>query len=271
MKRASSAPAEGAGEPIRVLLVDDEPPAREGVRLRLETEPDFAVVGEAGDGDSAVKSIRSLEPDVLFLDIQMPGLDGFEVLAALEPEDIPPVVVFLTAYDQHALRAFDTHALDYLLKPYTDDRFRATLDRVRTDLQRRAAEGRNEDLLRMLGHPDADGHAGGRGASLRRIPVRIGKRFRLVRVDDVDWFEAARNYVRLHVAGGGYLARMTMKDLERRLDPDRFVRTHRSAIVNLDRVEEIRPDRNGRLLIWLDGGASVPLGRAYRAGLLELR
>ena len=271
---------------IRTLIVDDEPPAREGIRLRVEGEPDIEIVGEAGDGPSAVRAIRDLTPDLVFLDVQMPGLDGFGVLDALEPEEWPTAIVFVTAFDEHALRAFDTNAIDYVVKPLVDRRFRRALDRARERLRRETAVAHHEALVEFLaehpispaaGSPDA-GSAGSDSAGLggdpaeaplRRISVRVGDRVRLIALADVEFLEAARNYVRLHSGGKSALTREALGALETRLDPDSFARTHRSYIVNLEHVEEIRRLGSDRWTVVMRSGAQVPLSRSYRAHLLD--
>lgn len=262
---------------IRALIIDDEPPARKGVRLRLESETDIEIVGESGDGQDAVREIRRLRPDLVFLDVQMPGLDGFGVLDSLGPEEWPPAVVFVTAFDRHALRAFDTHAIDYVVKPLVDERFHRALDRARETLRSRAAVARHDALAAFLArHPfDDEVPAPEAGAvqtpdepPMERISVRTGSRYRLLDLADVEWFEAARNYVRLHIAGEPALARMRLSELERRIDRRRFARTHRSFIVNLDHVLEIRRVASDRWVVVLQSGQEVPLSRSYRARFL---
>jgi two-component system LytT family response regulator len=248
---------------LRALIVDDEPLAREGIRIHLEDEPDFQVVDECGDGEGAVNAIRELRPDVVFLDIQMPGLDGFGVLEALEGERLPEIV-FVTAYDQFALRAFEAHALDYLLKPFDEDRFRKALDRVRNQLRgqtRRDLDARVAELL-------ADIRS--KPKYLDRLVVRSGGRILILRVDDVDWIEAAANYVKLHVGNRVYLLRETMSRLEEKLDPARFLRIHRSTIVRVDRIRELEPLFQGDYLVILQDGARLTSSRSYRDKLQEL-
>jgi len=276
---------------IRTVLVDDEPLAREGLRVRLGREEDIEIVGEAEDGQSAVDTIVSLRPDLVFLDVQIPGFDGFDVVSRIASTHIP-TIVFVTAYDRYALRAFEVHALDYLLKPIAHRRFQEALRRARHELDRRQrdasakedGDGALDDetliavadrLRRLLDEREAAGGAasvlpapsdGARYAV--RFTVRDGERYVLVRVADVDWAEASANYVRLHVGARTFQMRTTMSDLERQLDPVQFARIHRSAIVNLDRVREIRPEWHGEYEVALTTGATLRLSRGYRDRLL---
>lgn len=250
---------------IRTLIVDDEPLARDAVRARLGAEPGVELVGEAGDGPQAVEMIGALLPDLVFLDVQMPEMDGFEVLERVAPRHLP-VVIFVTAHDQFAVRAFDRHALDYLLKPFSKERFQESLRRARTELERgeeREAPGRIAGLLDTMRQGP-----GATPARITRFVARERGGFVLVPAGEVDWIEAAGNYVQLHAAGARHLVRETMKELEARLDPERFARVHRSAIVNIDRVRTIRSDGQGDFEITLEGGAVVPMSRSHRGRLL---
>jgi len=247
----------------KVLIVDDEPLAREGVRLHLETEDDFVVAAECANGEEAVVAIHEENPDVVFLDVQMPGLDGFGVIQTLAGQPLPQIV-FVTAYDEFALRAFDAHALDYLLKPFDAERFQKALQRVRTQLrgQRRGEiEGHIVSLLEELRQ---------KPRFLERLVVRSGGKILILRIADIDWIEAAANYVKLHVGGRVYLLRETMTHLERSLDPDRFVRIHRSTIVQIDRIKLLEPLFQGDYLVILQDGARLPTSRTYRENLQEL-
>ena len=256
--------------PIRVLIVDDEPAARSRIRRLLKDEPDVTVVGEASDGATAVSAATSLAPDVLFLDIQMPESDGFDVLERL-PATRRPLVVFVTAYDQYALRAFDVHALDYLLKPFDAERFRASFARVRDRL---AHDQRTDaQLVRSLvdelrsGRADLERLVKGEARHLERIMVRSSGKITFVKVADLDWLEASGNYVRLHTARGSHLIRETLSNLESRLDPRQFVRIHRSTIVNLDRVKEMQPWFSGDYLVILHSGVKLKLSRSFREAI----
>lgn len=248
---------------LRALIVDDEPLAREGIRLHLEHEPDFEIIGECGDGDDAVRIIRELNPDVVFLDIQMPGLDGFGVLDALGARRLPEIV-FVTAYDQFALQAFEAHALDYLLKPFDEERFRKGLDRVRNQLRgqnRRDLDARIAELLEDVR---------ARPKYFDRLVVRSGGRILIVRVDEIDWIEAAANYVKLHIGARVYLLRETMNRLEEKLDPASFIRIHRSTIARVDRIKELEPLFQGDYLVILHDGTRLTSSRSYRDRLQEL-
>jgi two-component system LytT family response regulator len=245
-----------AERPISVLVVDDEAPARLGLRDLLQPHADVDVVGEASSGQQAIEAIETLSPDLVFLDIQMPDGDGFDVVRAIGIERMP-VTIFATAYDSYALKAFDAHALDYLLKPYDRERFEVALDRARERLRRtrREPDGRLTSFLDQL---DA------RMRYLRRIPVRVGERTRLIDVAEIDYVEAEANYVRLHTARGAPLHRETLTALETRLDPARFLRVHRSLIVQLPRVAEVEGLPSGEFVLYLHGGAHLTTGRTYR-------
>ena len=238
---------------MRALIVDDEPLARRGVVLRLKKFKDVEVVGECGDGSSAVEKILELAPDVVFLDVQMPGMDGFEVLRALPKESLP-AVIFLTAYEQHALRAFEVHALDYLLKPVNDERFGDALRRARqagdTDSRTRMAER----ILEMLGKP---------AKYVSRFPVRVGSRIQLVLADDIEWIAAAGDYAEFHAGGRCHLVRETMNSLEEKLDPAQFLRIHRSRIVRARCIRELRSIDNREYLVKLNDGTEHRSGRTY--------
>ena len=253
---------------IRALIVDDEPLAREAVRVRLELERDVQIVGEARDGPAAVEAIRRLVPDLVVLDVQMPGLDGFEVLDRVAG-DTMPVVLFVTAYDRFAIRAFEVHALDYLLKPFTAERMRQALARVRRDLERDQAVAARESAAAVLDARAASlAPARGGEAYAYRLTVRDGEAFVMLRTEEIDWIEAAANYVRVQARGRVFVLRGTMQALERRLDPRQFARIHRSTIVNVDRVREIRPEWHGDYDVVLADGHTLRLGRSYRGALL---
>lgn len=261
---------------IRALVVDDEPLAREGVRVLLERDEETECVGECGDGEEAVDEVRRLEPDLLFLDVQMPEMDGFDVLEALEPEEMP-VVIFVTAYDAYAIRAFEVHALDYLLKPYDDERFFKALERAKAELRHRRDTAFTERLAALLeergeGAPPAagaGGSGGGEGGGRDRIMIKSSGRIQFVAVDEIDWIEAAGDYVRLHTGERSHLLRETMKGLEERLDADRFVRVHRSSIVRLSFVREVRSSDSGQYDVVLKDGTRRSLSRSGRKRLEE--
>jgi two-component system, LytTR family, response regulator len=249
--------------PVRVLVVDDEPLARAGVVQLLATDTEIAVVGEAADGRAALEAIRSLQPDLLILDVQMPELDGFEVLRAL-PRDRMPAVIFVTAYDQHALRAFEVHALDYLLKPFDDERFADALARAKQTL--RSSE-LGELSRRLVGLLEDRGTPAPADPRLTRLIVKHEGSVAFVRVEDLDWIEAADYYVKLHTHGQVHLLRESLTALEARLDPARFFRVHRSAIVNLDRIRELQPYFKGEHILLLQDGTRLKLSRARRENL----
>ena len=260
---------------IRTLIVDDEPLARDGIRLRLEQRgAEFQLLRECGNGGEAVEAIGELAPDLVFLDVQMPGLTGFGVLERIPPGRLP-LVVFVTAFDRYALQAFRVYALDYLLKPFDDERFAETLSRVRARVEeRRTGEvGRRlsallDDVRAGLGphlpSPAAPPPASEARRFADRLVIRDATRVTFVRVEEVDWIEADGDYMRLHVGGKPHLLRTTMAELERRLDPERFLRIHRSAIVNFDRVRELRPSFHGEYAVILHDGTRLKLSRGYR-------
>jgi len=239
---------------VRTLIVDDEPLARRGVVLRLRKFRDIEVVGECGDGPSAVEKILELTPDVVFLDVQMPGMDGFEVLRAL-PRESMPAVIFLTAYEQHALRAFEVHALDYLLKPVNDERFGDAIRRARQIGDSGSRIRMAERILEMLDRKPAK--------YVTRFPVRIGSRIQLVIADDIEWIRAAGDYAELHTSGQCYLVRETMNSLEEKLDPAQFLRIHRSRIVRMGCVRELRAIDNREYLLKLSDGSEHRSSRSY--------
>jgi two-component system, LytTR family, response regulator len=242
---------------VRTLIVDDEAPARRRVRRLLGAEAGLAIVGECGDGETALALIARDRPDLVFLDVQMPEKDGFEVVKALQPADLP-AILFVTAHDRYALRAFDVHAVDYLLKPFSAERFRTALARARERIARRVEDPGLRTLAATLRTQPA---------YLTRVPVRTGGRTVFVDLAAVDWMDAADNYVRLHVKQREYLVRETLASLEAQIDPDRFVRVHRSAIVQIDRVAEIRPQSHGDAELVLDEGTRVAVSRTWRERL----
>jgi two-component system LytT family response regulator len=259
--------------PLRVIVVDDEPLARSGIADLVQRDADLEVVAQCGDGQSAVDQIRALSPDLVLLDIQMPEMDGFEVIQQIGVDRMP-AVIFITAYDQFALRAFEVHALDYLLKPFDDERFTAALARTKRALQDTAVGQLSQRLLGLLelrgGHEKSPAPAGGESPGqpyLTRLVVKNAGRVVFVRVDEIDWIEAADYYVRLHVARKTHLLRETMSALEDQLDPTRFFRVHRSAIVNLDRLVEIQPYFHGEHILVLQDGSKLKLSRSRKEKL----
>lgn len=266
-------------QPIQTIVVDDEPDAREGIRALLATDAEIAVTGEARSGHEAAALMVRARPDLVFLDVQMPGLDGFAALEEI-PDDCRPIVVFVTAYDDYALRAFDVHALDYLLKPFTDERFTEALGLAKQRVRQRRAGDLGQQLAALLGGgspaPPTPPQCGSERASeaagtasadgtMDRLMVPTAKGTVFIRAEEIDWVEADDYYVRLHVGGRSYLIRETMQKLEARLDPRRFVRVHRSAIVNLDRVKTLQPYFHGAHVLTLTDGTQVTLSRSRRA------
>ena len=260
---------------FRVVVVDDEITARVGIADLVASDPELEVAATCASGPEAIAAIHDLEPDLVLLDVQMPRMDGFEVVRTVGPDRMP-MVVFITAYDQFALKAFEVFAFDYLLKPFDDDRFRATMARAKLAL-RNEKDGRFGRQIRALidktrDRDDAPNEIGaeGGGSPLTRLVVKTGGRVTLLRVEDIDWIEAADYCVRIHSRGRSYMIRESMGSLESRLDASKFFRTSRSAIVNLDRVEEIQPAFRGEHVIILRDRTKVALSRPRRGRLEAL-
>ena len=250
---------------IRTVIVDDERLARDAIRIRLQDEPDIEVVGEAATGNEAVALIAKALPDVVFLDVQIPGMDGFEVLDRVAPTWLP-IVVFVTAYDRYALKAFETHALDYLLKPFTRDRFRTALQRARAAFANAGDLSAQRGLVKLLNDRSRSPADQGKGY-LVRFAVKHHRGMRLVRVRDIDYIQACGNYAEIHAAGRTHLVRMTMQELDQRLDPSIFVRIHRSTIVQADRIRDIVTASHGDFDLSLQDGTVLRLSRNYRGRL----
>lgn len=248
-------------QPMRVLVVDDEAPARQRVIDLLRRDAEIGDTFEAGDGQAAVEAILDRRPDVVLLDVQMPELDGLGVVEAIGPEEMP-LTVFITAYDQHALRAFEANALDYLLKPFSDERFEGMMARVKTRLDERSLREFGQRVMRMMSAAPAP-------ADRRwdRLVVKSGGTTRFVRAIDIDWIEAAGVYVNLHVGPKELLYRAPLNDLAERLDPRRFVRVHRSAIVNIESILQLEPISHGEFEAVLRNGARTRVSRTYRSQL----
>jgi two-component system LytT family response regulator len=244
----------------KVLIVDDEPLARRGIRARLKSFSDFTVLEDCEDGVTAISAIKRHKPDLVFLDVQMPGLDGFGVLKRL-PKSRRPFIIFLTAYDQHALRAFEVHALDYLLKPIDTDRFREAIERARRQLKFQTADSIEERLRSLIAE-----HSGTKRPAeyLERFTVRTGRRISFVLADEIDWIEAVGDYAALHVGIKNSLLRETLNGLEARLDPEKFARIHRSAIVQVSRIKELQTLPNRELRLRLIDGTELKVSRTYR-------
>lgn len=258
---------------VRVLIVDDEPLARRRIRRLLEKREGVEIVGEAANGRIAADAMEEQEPDIVFLDIQMPELDGFQALATAKARR-PPVVVFVTAWGEHALKAFESHALDYLLKPFDDERFDRTLDRAIRRVEERETADLRGQLMRLLDvREQAAAAAAPAGAPADgeahpdRIVIRDDDRLYFVRTADIDWIEAADYLVRIHAGGESHVIRESLTSLEERLDPRRFIRIHRSTIVNLDRVKELQPWFHGAYAVVLEDGTELRLSRGRRKEL----
>lgn len=248
---------------IRTLIVDDMMLARKRVRRYLSADPDVEIVGECADGHAAIAAIESLAPDLLFLDVQMPELDGFDVLEAVGAERMP-ALIFVTAYDQFALRAFEVHALDYLLKPFDRERVRKALERAKAQLKHQESNVLDERLQALLKDLRTQTRY------LKRLTVKTAGRTLFLLTDEIDWIESAGNYLKLHAGRESHLIRERMNQLETRLDPAKFVRIHRSTLVNIDRIKEMQPLFNGDQLITLRDGKQLTMSRTYRDKLLSL-
>jgi two-component system, LytTR family, response regulator len=250
-------------DPLRAIVVDDEPLARRTLRSFLSRHDDVTIAAECANGRDAIAAIRAHRPDVVFLDIQMPGVTGFDVIAEIGPGEMP-FVIFVTAYDTHLLEAFDVHAVDYLLKPFTDERFEAALAHARTRLRERSAADLAATLAGLVAAPPRP-PAG--LEPLQRFMVPADGRILFVRASDVDWIEAEDYYVCLHAGGARHLIRETMAALESQVDPAQFVRVHRSAMVNVDYVTELRPLSKGECTVRLRDGTEIRVSRGRRAAL----
>jgi two-component system LytT family response regulator len=252
---------------IKTLIVDDEPLARRNLRLLLAKDPQIEIVEECRNGREAVKAINALSPDLIFLDIQMPEMDGFDVLAQVGPGQIQ-AIIFVTAFDQYALKAFDVHALDYLLKPYDDERFAHALTRAKAQIEAREINRLSKRLLALLEERESERNAPVEAKGyLTRVMIKAAGRMVLLKVDEIDFVEADGNYAKLHVGRKAHLLREKMNDLEGKLDPERFVRIHRSVIVNLDRIKEMHPHFNGDYIVVLEDGRQLRLSRTRREHL----
>jgi|SRR5690242_3050066 two-component system LytT family response regulator len=247
---------------LTALIVDDEPLARERLMGLLSAEPDIEVLGECRDGEEAVSVIHDRHPDLVLLDVEMPRMNGFQVIDTIGADEMP-MVIFVTAYDQHAIRAFEVRALDYLLKPFDRTRFTDALQRARAQIETQTTGDLGRRLIALMKDlkrepPKTD-----------RLVVKSGGRLFFLRADEVDWIEAAGNYVRLHVGAQAHLLRETMNGIEARLDPERFFRIHRCRIVNVERIQEMQPWLNGEYSVVLRSGVRLTLSRGYRERLQE--
>ena len=266
---------------IRALIVDDESLAREALLVMLNDDPGIEVIAECRNGKEAVTVIREQSPDVVFLDIQMPEMDGFQVVEEVGVMRMP-VTIFVTAYDKHALRAFEAHALDYLLKPFDHDRFDITLQRAKTFVRQQKLGEISESMFAVLqdlkskdgeSPSDADNRKPERAAHqepLDRVAIKSGGRIYFLKTEEIDWVEGAGDYLTLHSGSRTHLIRETMGNFHAKLDPQKFLRIHRSTIVNIERIKDIRPLYKGEYVITLTSGISLKASRGYRHGLQSL-
>jgi two-component system LytT family response regulator len=259
---------------IKVILVDDEPLAVRGMKLRLAEFPEIEVIAECANGREAVKEIKAKSPDLIFLDIQMPGLDGFGVVRALIGAPAP-LIIFVTAYDKYAIDAFEANALDYLVKPVDEERLKDAIHRAREAIRSRAAASRESKLVELLaslseGEQDQikeliqDPAWMEKDRYSERLSFKDGSKVVMLNADDIDWIDAAGDYMCIHAAGKTHIIRETMKTLQQRLDPSRFQRIHRSAIVNIKKVKELHPHSNGEYFVILENGSELKLSRSYK-------
>lgn len=249
--------------PIRTLIIDDEPLARERIKGLLTHEVDFEVVGLCGNGREALSLIQEVNPDLLFLDVQMPELDGLSLVSQLDPEHLPEII-FVTAYDQYALKAFEIHALDYLLKPFDKARFQRTLTRSREQVARARQGGINEQLMGLL----RDLHV--EKKPIDRLVIRTDGKVLLLRPEEIDWIESAGNYVKVHVGKEEHLHREALGSVEARLRPDLFLRIHRSTLVNVECIRELEPFFQGEYLVILRDGTRLNLSRHYKERAMKI-
>jgi two-component system LytT family response regulator len=254
---------ERAAKKIRTLIVDDEPLARQNLRLLLKEDPEIEIIAECGSGQEAVKIIEAQSPDLLFLDIQMPEMNGFDVLERIDTNSIP-AIVFVTAFDQYALKAFEVHALDYLLKPFDDARFEKALRQAKTQIEQREINALSRKLFALLEDRNAPRTEQPESRFLTRLMIKSASRVFFLKVDEIDWIGADDYYVKLHAGRKSHLLRETMNDMEARLDPSKFLRIHRSTIVNIDRIREMRPHFNGDYMVVLHDGTELKLSRSRR-------
>ena len=247
---------------IRTLIVDDEPLGRERIRTLLAGDPEIEVIGECPDGRRAITGIEERKPDLVFLDVQMPEVDGFGVLEAISAERMP-VIIFVTAYDRYAVKAFEVHALDYLLKSFDRERFRAAVQRAKEEIRRSREGVLNERVAGLLEDLQK------KKDRLTRLVIKSAGRIVFLRVEEIDWVQAADNYARVHAGKESHLIRETLQSLEKRLDPGKFLRIHRGSLVNLDRIRELQPIFHGDYAVKLMDGTELTLSRNYREKLLE--
>jgi two-component system LytT family response regulator len=263
---------------LKTIIVDDESLARRGLRLRLQKHPQIEVVAECANGRTALAAIAEHQADLVFLDIQMPGMDGFEVVRRLQ-DDALPIVVFVTAFDHYALEAFEVHALDYVLKPVDEERLAVTVQRVLERFALQRSEGEKQRLIELVvgltgekaGSLESLAQGAATGAPRDRLVVRDGATTHRIPYADIEWIDAAGDYMCIHAGGATHITRATMKELEAALDARRFARIHRSTLVNIDRVQSIAPLENGKYQLALEGGHKLTMSRSYREQLAQFR
>jgi len=248
---------------IRTVIVDDEELGRDRIQSLLEMQPDVEIVGVCSDGPSAVETIERAQPDLVFLDVQMPGMDGFEVIENLDPSRLPSVV-FVTAHDGHAIRAFEIHALDFLLKPFDQTRFEKALERARSQVNKAQGQVIDSRLVSLLEELREE------RKYPERLIVKSSGRVFFVRTEEIDWVEASGNYVKIHTKADAHLLRESMKNMEAKLDPKIFVRIHRSAIVNIDRIKELEPWFHGEYIVIMRDGTRLTASRVFSDRLSAL-
>lgn len=246
----------------KVIVVDDEPLARERIAQLLSKEANLEIVAECGDGLAAISAINELQPDLMFLDVQMPELSGFDVLREIDAE-IMPAIIFVTAFDQYTVQAFDFSAADYLLKPFSEKRFRQAVSRARQHLELKSENNNGQRVSHLLDHFNSS------KGFLERLIVSHKNRLILLPVNDVDWIESYGNYLKIHAGGKTYLLRKTMNDLAARMDPEKFIRIHRATLVNIERIKEFQPMFGGQYAVVLRDGTELTLSRNYRKPVLE--
>jgi len=254
---------------IKSIIADDEPLAREKIRTLLEEDPDIELIGECADGIETVTAIRNQQPDLVFLDVQMPELDGFGVLKALRHSNMP-TLIFVTAYDQYALRAFEVHALDYLLKPFDRERFQKALQRAKEHIRKEKSGEVNEKLLTLLEDLKSEKSNNHERKYLDRLVIKAGGRVTFLKTEEIDWIEAAGNYIRLYIGKDSHLLRETMNNIQTKLDPEKFLRIHRSTILKIDRIKELQPWYHGEYFVTLENGKQLTSSRSYRHQLSKL-
>jgi two-component system LytT family response regulator len=248
---------------IKTLIIDDEPLARDRIKRFLRDEGDIVVIGECGNGAEAIEKIASEQPDLVFLDIQMPEKNGFEVIKALSRRHLP-AIIFVTAYDQYAIKAFEVHAMDYLLKPFNRDRIHRAVARAREHVENKRLGNLDERLNALIADLKTE------KKYIDRLVVKSVGRVFFLKTDEIDWIEAAGNYVKLHVGRESHMIRETMNGIEAKLDPEQFLRIHRSTVVNIDRIKELQPMFSGDYIVILRNGTELALSRNYRERFNEL-